>query len=116
MSALIDRLQDAIEYHAKEIRFLKEKIEQKRADIEQLIRRDRNARKQHKKHIKPHGENYGESHAKSCAVTNDLTGFVSMKTIADAHRIARTHRGRLKELFGAEIQLAPSPQDIVSML
>lgn len=36
-----------------------------------------------------------------------------MKTIADAHRIARTHRGRLKELFGAEIQLAPSPQDIV---
>lgn len=36
-----------------------------------------------------------------------------MKTIADAHRIARLHRGRLKELFGAEIQLAPSPQDIV---
>lgn len=51
--------QDAIEYHAKEIKFLKEKIENKRADIEQLIKRDRHARKQHKKNIKPHGENYG---------------------------------------------------------
>jgi hypothetical protein len=38
---------------------------------------------------------------------------VTFKTIAEAHRIARTHRGKLKDLFGAELHLAPMPQDIV---
>lgn len=36
-----------------------------------------------------------------------------MKTIAEAHRIARAHRGGQKELRGAEIQLAPSPRDLL---
>lgn len=38
---------------------------------------------------------------------------MTFKTIAEAHRIARAHRGKLKELFGAELQLAPMPHDIV---
>lgn len=53
-------MQDAIEFHSREINFLKQKIEAKRSDIEQLIRRDRHARKQHKQNVKPHGESYGE--------------------------------------------------------
>jgi hypothetical protein len=38
---------------------------------------------------------------------------VTFKTIAEAHRIARAHQGRLKELHGARIYLAPMPKDIV---
>jgi hypothetical protein len=41
------------------------------------------------------------------------SGFVTFKTISEAHRIARAHPGRLKELFGAQLQLAPMPHDIV---
>ena len=40
-------------------------------------------------------------------------GFVTFKTIAEAHRIARAHQGPLKELHGARLNLAPMPQDIV---
>lgn len=79
------------------MKFLRDKIDQKRADIDALIRKDRQARKQ-KKQSKPHGENYG---------------FVTLKTISEAHRIARAHRGSLKELGGATIQLAPSPHDLI---
>ncbi|KAJ9122705.1 hypothetical protein QFC24_004134 [Naganishia onofrii] len=79
------------------VKYLRDKIDQKRLDIDALIRKDRQARKQ-RKQTKPHGENYG---------------FVTLKTISEAHRIARTHRGRLKELNGARIQLAPSPQDLI---
>lgn len=90
--------QDAIDYYSKKVKFLRDKIDQKRADIDALIRRDRHARKT-KKEVKPHGENYG---------------FVTFKTIAEAHRIARAHTGRLRELGGAELQLAPPPRDLVS--
>ena len=45
--------------------------------------------------------------------TDLLVGFVTFKTISEAHRIARSHRGKLKELFGAELHLAPMPQDII---
>jgi hypothetical protein len=91
---------DAIDHHARKVKELRDRIESKRADIDALIRRDRNARKA-KKQIKPHGENYG---------------FVTFKTIAEAHRIARAHRGRLKELGGAELSLAPPSRDLVSAL
>lgn len=40
-------------------------------------------------------------------------GFVTFKTIAEAHRIARTHQGLLRELYGAQLALAPTPHDIV---
>jgi hypothetical protein len=43
----------------------------------------------------------------------DQQGFVTFKTIAEAHRIARAHQGPLKELYGARLYLAPMPQDIV---
>jgi hypothetical protein len=89
---------DAIDHHSKKVKQLRDRIDAKRADIDALIRKDRNARKQ-KKETKPHGENYG---------------FVTFKTIAEAHRIARAHRGRLKELGGAEISLAPPSRDLVS--
>nr|XP_018259836.1 uncharacterized protein I303_07907 [Kwoniella dejecticola CBS 10117]OBR81994.1 hypothetical protein I303_07907 [Kwoniella dejecticola CBS 10117] len=77
---------DAIDYHAKEIKFLRERIDTKRAAIDSLLKKERHARKK---------------------------GFVTFKTIAEAHRIARAHRGKLKELYGAQLQLAPMPQDIV---
>ncbi|KAJ9101756.1 hypothetical protein QFC21_003095 [Naganishia friedmannii] len=88
---------DAIQYYSQLVKYLRDKIDQKRLDIDALIRKDRQARKQ-RKETKPHGENYG---------------FVTLKTISEAHRIARTHRGHLKELNGAQIQLAPSPQDLI---
>lgn len=97
LTVLADEQQDAIEYYSQLVKYLRDKIDQKRLDIDALIRKDRQARKQ-RKQTKPHGENYG---------------FVTLKTISEAHRIARTHRGRLKELNGARIQLAPSPQDLI---
>lgn len=90
---------DAIEYQSKKIKSLREKIDRKRADIDSLIRKDRNARKA-KKQVQPHGENYG---------------FITMKTIAEAHRIAREHTGRIKELGRAQLQLAPEPKDLVGV-
>ncbi|WVR08713.1 hypothetical protein IAU60_005771 [Kwoniella sp. DSM 27419] len=90
---------DAIDYHAKEIKFLRDRIDAKRAAIDSLMRKERSARKKNGKGAsRIEGENYG---------------FVTFKTIAEAHRIARSHRGRLKELHGAHLQLAPMPQDIV---
>ncbi len=90
---------DAIEHYSKLIKTLRDRIDAKRADIEAMIRKDRQARKHRKNgEIKPHGENYG---------------FVTMKTIAEAHRIARAHRGRQKELGGAELVLAPDPKDLL---
>ncbi|KIR52730.1 hypothetical protein I315_04593 [Cryptococcus gattii Ru294] len=90
---------DAIDYHAKEIKFLRDRIDAKRHAIDSLLRKERHARKKGNKMVnRVEGENYG---------------FVTFKTIAEAHRIARAHRGKLKELFGAELQLAPMPHDIV---
>ncbi|ODN77914.1 hypothetical protein L202_05019 [Cryptococcus amylolentus CBS 6039] len=92
---------DAIDYYAKEIKHLRDKIDAKRAAIDSLIRKERHARKaKGGKGVvsRVEGENYG---------------FVTFKTIAEAHRIARAHRGKLKELFGASLQLAPMPHDIV---
>lgn len=88
---------DAIDYYSKKVKALRDKIEAKRADIDALIRSDRRARKQKQRQV-PHGENYG---------------FITFKTIADAHRIAQTHRGKLKELGGAELSLAPPSRDLV---
>ncbi|WRT70828.1 uncharacterized protein IL334_007827 [Kwoniella shivajii] len=89
---------DAIDYHAKEIKFLRDKIDVKRQAIDSLLRKERHARKKGQNAQRIEGENYG---------------FVTFKTIAEAHRIARAHQGRLKELHGAQLQLAPMPQDIV---
>ncbi|OCF35877.1 hypothetical protein I316_02370 [Kwoniella heveanensis BCC8398] len=90
---------DAIDYHAKEIKFLRDRIDVKRQAIDSLLRKERNARKKgNKSGGRIEGENYG---------------FVTFKTIAEAHRIARAHQGRLKELHGAQLHLAPMPQDIV---
>ena len=38
---------------------------------------------------------------------------MTFKTISEAHRIARTHPGKLQELGGAILHLAPMPSDIV---
>jgi hypothetical protein len=90
---------DAIEHYSKMVKTLRDRIDAKRADIEALIRRDRQAKKSRRGgEFKSHGENYG---------------FVTMKTISEAHRIARAHRGSKKELRGAEIQLAPEPKDLI---
>ncbi|WVQ86148.1 hypothetical protein IAT38_008316 [Cryptococcus sp. DSM 104549] len=89
---------DAIDYHAKQIKFLRDNIDTRRQAIDSLIRKERHARKGKEVVSRIEGENYG---------------FVTFKTIAEAHRIARAHRGKLKELYGAELQLAPMPQDIV---
>ncbi|WWC98281.1 hypothetical protein V866_005172 [Kwoniella sp. B9012] len=89
---------DAIDYHAKEIKFLREKIDTKRQAIDSLLRKERHARKKGGNGNRIEGENYG---------------FVTFKTIAEAHRIARAHQGKLKELHGAQLHLAPMPQDIV---
>ncbi|WWC92437.1 uncharacterized protein L201_007395 [Kwoniella dendrophila CBS 6074] len=90
---------DAIDYHAKEIKFLRERIDVKRDAINSLLRKERNARKKGNKNAsRVEGENYG---------------FVTFKTIAEAHRIARAHQGKLKELHGARLHLAPPAQDIV---
>ena len=42
-----------------------------------------------------------------------MSGFVTFKSIAEAHRIARAHQGPQKELHGARLALAPMPHDIV---
>jgi hypothetical protein len=90
---------DAIDHLAKKIHSLRDKIDAKRQAIDSLIKTERRARKQGKQQeAKIQGENYG---------------FVTFKTIAEAHRIARAHRGRLPELHGARFQLAPMPHDIV---
>ncbi|ORY28026.1 hypothetical protein BCR39DRAFT_576859 [Naematelia encephala] len=89
---------DAIDYLAKEIKFLRDRIDTKRHAIDSLLKQERKARKGGKPVARIEGENYG---------------FVTFKTIAEAHRIARAHQGRLPELFGARLHLAPMPQDIV---
>lgn len=88
---------DAIEYYSKKVKHLRDKIDIQRAEIEAMIRQDRSARKKGRE-VRPRGENFG---------------FVTLKTISEAHRIARSHRGKLKELGGAEITLAPPSQDLV---
>lgn len=53
---------DAIEYYSKKVKFLRDKIDAKRADIEAMIRKDRHARKfgmKSRGEVRPHGENYG---------------------------------------------------------
>ncbi|EIW65454.1 hypothetical protein TREMEDRAFT_46183, partial [Tremella mesenterica DSM 1558] len=89
---------DAIDYLAKQIKFLRDRIDAKRKAVESLIRRERKARKGGAPLQRVEGENYG---------------FVTFKTITEAHRIARAHRGKLKELYGASLHLAPMPHDIV---
>lgn len=90
---------DAIDHYAKEIKVLRDKIDDRRAYIDSLERKERKARKTHAPpaaHIE--GENYG---------------FITFTTMAEAHRIARAHQGSLSELGGARLQLAPLPEDIV---
>lgn len=92
---------DAIDHLAQKIHSLRDRIDAKRQAIDSLIKTERRARKQGKQQQqgpKIQGENYG---------------FVTFKTIAEAHRIARSHRGKLPELFGARLQLAPMPHDVV---
>lgn len=84
---------DAIDHLAKQTKFLRDKIDEKRRAIDSLQRQQRK-----RKGTRIEGENYG---------------FVTFKTIAEAHRIARAHRGRLKELHGAQLHLAPPPKDII---
>jgi hypothetical protein len=84
---------DAIDHLAKQTKFLRDKIDDKRRAIDSLQRQQRK-----RKGTRIEGENYG---------------FVTFKTIAEAHRIARAHRGRLKELHGAQLHLAPPPRDII---
>lgn len=89
---------DAIDHLAKKVHTLRDRIDVKRQAIDSLIKTERRARKQGKQGDRIQGENYG---------------FVTFKTIAEAHRIARAHRGKLPELFGARLLLAPMPHDIV---
>ena len=102
-------MQDAIAYLSKEIKFLRDRIDTKRQAIDSLLRQERRARKGGKPISRVEGENYGEPSFSYLL----SPGFVTFKTISEAHRIARTHRGRLKELQGAQLQLAPMPHDIV---
>ncbi len=108
--------QDAIDYLAKEIKFLRDRIDAKRQATDSLLRQERRARKGGKPTERIEGENYGELDPfdlLGCSIMKPTAGFVTFKTIAEAHRIARTHRGRLKELYGAQLALAPTPHDIV---
>ena len=93
---------DAIDYYAKQIKYLRDKIDAQRHSIESLRREQRKGRKGMRGEMvndsRFEGENYG---------------FVTFKTISEAHRIARLHHGKQKELHGARLQLAPMPQDIV---
>lgn len=91
-------VQDAIDYLANQIKYTREKVDTKRRQIDSLLKQERKARKGNQPTQRVEGENYG---------------FVTFKTITEAHRIARTHRGALKELHGAMLSLAPMPQDIV---
>ncbi|KLT38381.1 DUF221-domain-containing protein [Cutaneotrichosporon oleaginosum] len=89
---------DAIDYFAKQVKFLRDKIDARREVIDSLIRQERKARKQGKPMQRIEGENYG---------------FITFRTIAEAHRIARRHQGKLKELGGARLHFAPPPRDIL---
>lgn len=89
---------DAIDYYAKQIKYLRDKVDARRQVIDSLIRQERKAFKSGKPIQRVEGENYG---------------FVTFKTIAEAHRIARRHQGKLKELGGARIHFAPPPRDIL---
>ncbi len=89
---------DAIDYYAKQVKYLRDKVDARREVIDSLIRQERKARKQGKPMQRIEGENYG---------------FVTFRTIAEAHRIARRHQGKLKELGGARIHFAPPPRDIL---
>lgn len=91
---------DAIEYYAKQIKYLRDQVDARRADIHNHIRQERKQRKERRGG--PAGRTMGENY-----------GFVTLKTVAEAHRIAREHSGNQKELGGAHIQLAPSPNDIL---
>lgn len=89
---------DAIDYYAKQIKFLHDNVEERRSVINSLLKKERKARKGGARPPRVEGENYG---------------FVTFRTIAEAHRIARTHAGKAKELGGAQLQLAPMPHDII---
>lgn len=89
---------DAIDYYAKQIKFLRDKVDERRKVIDSLIRQERKASKAGKPIQRVEGENYG---------------FVTFRTIAEAHRIARRHQGKLKELGGAELHFSPPPRDIL---
>lgn len=95
---------DAIEFYATKLGRLREVLDAKKIDIDQLKPRHRKGQqgrdpaKLKAKHIKIPAENYG---------------FVSMMDAAQAHAIAKAHKGRQRELFGAELTLAPAPNDLV---
>jgi hypothetical protein len=88
---------DAIDYYAKQIKFLRDQVDDRRAKVHSLIKQERKARKGGKS-MRLEGEDYG---------------FVTFKTVAEAHRIARAHDGKLRELDGACLQMAPAPRDIL---
>lgn len=54
-------IQDAIDYYAKEIKFLRDKIDTKRQAIDSLLRQERKARKGGRPAPRIEGENYGAS-------------------------------------------------------
>ncbi|GMK57068.1 hypothetical protein CspeluHIS016_0309080 [Cutaneotrichosporon spelunceum] len=89
---------DSIDYYAKQVKYLRDKIDARREVIDSLIRRERKASRQGKQVQRVEGESYG---------------FMTFRTIAEAHRIARLHPGKVQELGGARIQLAPAPRDIL---
>lgn len=92
----------AIDYYAKQIKFLRDQIDERRKVIDSLVRKERKAHK-----------GFGGRPVPGTHVEGENYGFITFKTIAEAHRIARNHKGPLSELGGASLQLAPLPQDIV---
>ena len=61
LMAISSNSQDAIDYLAKEINFLRQRIDAKRQAIDSLLRQERRARKGGKLTERIEGENYGPS-------------------------------------------------------
>lgn len=94
---------DKIDYLANEIKFLRDKIDAKRQYIDSLLRRERKARKMP----------FKSSNQVEERIEGETYGFVTFKTVAEAHRIARIYSGKVKDMGGAHLQLAPEPRDII---
>lgn len=93
---------DKIEYLANEIKYLRDKVDAKRQYIDSLLKRERKARK--------HPFKSGQIEER---IEGETYGFVTFKTVAEAHRIARIYAGKVKDMGGAHLQLAPEPRDII---
>ena len=61
--------QDAIDYLAKKIKFLRDRIDAKRQAVDSLLRQERRARKGGQRASRIEGENYGGSHLSSFQLT-----------------------------------------------